>query len=684
MKFWEPKAELSERELLYGLRMMTYEGMVSLGFYSITTSGFLAAFALALGASKLQIGILVALYFITQPLQIPTILLIERVRKRKLITIVAWTITQFLWFPMALIPVFIHVPGGWAVTLLLILMGIRGTFAAVANCSWNSWVRDLVPQEVLGRLYSRRFMLSSITAVIFSLGAAFFVDYWGDQNTGDTAIYGYTIALLFGALFLGMMSPVFMTQMPEPLMKYADGEQPSLLKTITRPLQDKNFTHLVRFLLFWSFASNLAIPFFAVYMLEVLKMSLLTVIIMSVISQFFNVTFLRVWGPLADRFGSKVILSLSASLYLLVILGWTFTTMPGRYFLTIPLLVMLHIFAGIATAGVTLTVATIGLKLAPEGQTTPYLAGTSLATYMGMGMGPLIGGSLADFFAARNFSVNFTWTDPGHVLQVPAFNLTGLDFLFVIAFVIGLFTLNTLSTLKEEGEVGEDVVLEDMMTRTRTVTRAVSSVPGLGFLSIFPFTYLRQVPGLNVAITVTAYQISDMARVTTLAASRSWNATANIARRLEKGVEKMLKNGEVKPSEGVDVARYTTRGVIYAGDEVDLDTRRLVYSAIVGIVRAFDRVQVNSEDAFRGAGYGVMQGAAERGADIVETAVDAVEGAREAAYILGIAEEKVMGYAVEGVLTAVSEINPGSLARVKKALPEKIMEMYKKHDTGEK
>ena len=68
---------------------------------------------------------------------------------------------------------------------------------------------------------------------------------------------------------------------------------------------------------------------------------------------------------MADRVGSKTVLSLSASLFLLVILGWTFTTHPDRYFLTVPLLVILHIFAGIATAGVTLTVRTLALKVAP-------------------------------------------------------------------------------------------------------------------------------------------------------------------------------------------------------------------------------------------------------------------------------------------------------------------------------
>ena len=339
----QPKAQLSHKEISHGLRMMTFEGMVSLGFFSITTSGFLAAFALALGATKLQIGILAALPFITQPLQIPTILLIERFRKRKPIMLLTWTLAQLLWFPMALIPVFIHAPGAWAITLLLILMGIRGMFAAVANCSWNSWVRDLVPQTILGRVYSRRFALSAIVAVVFSISAAFFVDYWGDRNPDDTAIYGYTIVILFGALFLGMMSPVFMTQMPEPMMRPTDDGQPSLLKTIALPFRDKNFTQLIKFLLFWGFASNLAIPFFAVYMLEVLQLPLSTVIMMSVVSQFFNVIFLRVWGPLTDRFGSKVVLSLSASLLLLVILGWTFTAMPERYVLTIPLLVVLHI-----------------------------------------------------------------------------------------------------------------------------------------------------------------------------------------------------------------------------------------------------------------------------------------------------------------------------------------------------
>ena len=50
IKFLKPRPTISDQELATGLRWLTLEGTFSLGFNSITTSGFLAAFALALGA----------------------------------------------------------------------------------------------------------------------------------------------------------------------------------------------------------------------------------------------------------------------------------------------------------------------------------------------------------------------------------------------------------------------------------------------------------------------------------------------------------------------------------------------------------------------------------------------------------------------------------------------------------
>jgi hypothetical protein len=154
------------------------EGGFSIGFFSITTSGFLAAFALALGANNFQIGILAAIPFAMQIVQLPSIWLVEHVRRRKLIGVTSWFLAQLLWIPMALIPLFIDVPGQGAITFLLLLMTIRGVMSAVCNTAWNGWIRDLVPQTILGRFFSGRLILATVFGMIFSLGAAFLIDFW--------------------------------------------------------------------------------------------------------------------------------------------------------------------------------------------------------------------------------------------------------------------------------------------------------------------------------------------------------------------------------------------------------------------------------------------------------------------------------------------------------------------------
>jgi MFS family permease len=515
LRFLQPQAVISEQQLNAGLRWLTFEGMVSMGFSSITTSGFLAAFALALGANNFQIGLLAAIPYITQLLQIAATLLIEKLRWRKAITILTWIPAQLFWFLIAAIPFLVPIPGTSAVIFLLGVMIVRGLLAAITNCSWNTWISDLVPKNILGNFFARRSILSTLATVVFGLGGAFFVDYWGGRGSSGHAVQGYTYVIAFGALFMGLMSPLFMSLMPEPPMQPPSNRVP-LGQMLISPLRDKNFKWLLGFLFFWSFASNLALPFFSVYMLKKIGIPISTVIALYVLSQFFSIIFLRVWGSLIDKSGNKVILSLSTSLYLLVILGWIFTLMPGRYFLTIPLLIALHIFAGIANAGVGLATSTIGLKLAPRSQATSYLSGVSLALNIGAGLGPVLGGFMADFFSQRHFNLTFTWTSPAHSMQIQALNITGFGFLFATAFFLGLVTLSVLANLREEGEVSRDVVLESLINPIRELYRPVSWGLPYPLSHSALYRYLKRIPlpGLDVALSVIAYQIADIVKIT--------------------------------------------------------------------------------------------------------------------------------------------------------------------------
>jgi MFS family permease len=642
----------------------------------------LAAFALALGANNFQIGILAAVPFITQPLQVPAIILVERLRWRKAIALACWIPAQLAWLLIALVPLVADTPSNAAVAILLGVLALRGIPAAVANCAFNSWFRDLVPQRVLGGFFSRRLAISTVVAMVFSLAGGIFIEFWQGWAPSGDQVFGYTIVLLFGAIFLGMASPSFMAKIPEPMMPRSVAPRRSLLAMIGSPFRDRNFRQLLNFLFFWSFAASLATPFFTVFMLQGLDFPLWAVITLNTLSQLTFVLFLRIWGPFADRFGSKVILSLSTSLYLLIILGWAFTTMPDQHFLTIPLVVVLQIFAGAAASGVNLTVGTIGLKLAPAGESTPYLAVAALALSLGAGLGPLAGGLLSDFFSVRELGLVIQWIDPIRVSQVPFLNLTGFDFLFVLAFIIGLVTLNTLTTIQEEGEVGREVVLDELLGPTREMARVIGHIPGLRSLSRYPFSYLSHIPGLDVAIGVTAYQIAAGVRTAVTAAARGRLNRRVVADQVDQvvssAVDRIEDLEQMGASQAVEIARHTARGMVYAthgvseeivSDEVTSEEiRDLNVGIVLGTVRALREIVSSPEEVLREIGFGTILGAVEVGADVTRSTRRVARGAREAAQELGISEAQAAEWVGQGSLSAAEAIGPETVAQVRAAL----------------
>lgn len=672
LDFFRPSSTLTEAEVNRSLRLMVWDGMAGAAMFALASGGFMAAFALALGANNLQIGVLAALPFVTQIAQLPAILIVERFRRRKLLGVPCWYLSNLMWIPVGAVPFLMDTPGAGAVFVLMALIGLRGIFASAWGTSWASWMNDLVPQEVLGRYYGRRLAYVTALMAAVSLAASFFVRWWTESPAFGEAIYAYSFLLIGGALTLGVASPTFTALAREPLMPPSETTGRSVFSVLTDPLRDPNFSRLVRFLFVWSFASNLAIPFFAVYMLMELGLSLPAVVGFTVLSQLTNILFVRVWGPLADRVGSKTVLSMSASLYLLVILGWTFTTLPDPYALTIPLLVVLHVFAGIAAAGVTLTVSTLVLKIAPDGRETPFLGMAGIATNVGIGVGPIVGGLLADFFAVRGFEVALRWTHPDGVQELPVFSLAGFDFLFAIAFIVGLLSLNLLIRLNEEGEVSRNVALSELSAGLMPVSRAVSSVPGLSTVSAFSIGYLRYLPGADVAMGVTAYQLAASTKAAVSTASRGRTLTNDVSRLVAIELHERIEDVEDVADHGLELARHATRGAVEAAADVTGRLEELTRGAVIGAVQALAEYSFDEAATLRGAGYGVIQGAAESGESIADTMEHAIQAARDVSQDLEISAEAAAAALAAGALDAAAAEGRETLLAVQAALPDDI------------
>ncbi|MDA1015155.1 MAG: MFS transporter, partial [Planctomycetota bacterium] len=587
---------------------------------------------------------------------------------------------QAFWIPIGLIPWFLPVPGTTAIYWLLGLMAIRAAIVAATNCSWNSWLRDLIPRKTLNSTMARRMAVTTVVSAIVGLSGALFLDWWKVEFP-DAVPEGYAWLFLVGAVLLGMASPVFMACMPEPLMPPRDVLQSSLRSIMAVPLRDVNFRRLARFLFVWTFAANLALPFFAVYMLRRLGMPLTQVMLLTMLSQISNLLLLRLWGPLADRFGSKAVLSLSITIYLIVFVGWVFTTLPDRHALTLPMLVVLHLLMGIATAGVSFTTTTIGMKLAPPGQATGYLAVSSLAINIGTGLGPLVGGPLGDYFSQRKLSLNFQWTDPGQRLQLSAFDVTGFDFLFLMSAGLGLVALAFLARVREEGEVSREEVLDEMWEQTRLQFRTVSSAPRLGLFGL-PVAIARRIPGLDIALGVTAYQVASVMKATVATLGHGRRAIAAISGRVSEALSGLLAGGEDVSEVGSELGRHAVRGAIQATNPDDQkNVGPITTETIKGVFASLEKVSVKSTDVLFGAGYGAVQGAVETDTNVYEAVNGAIKGAKAAATKSGLDPLTAETATMQGALAAVAAMTPTLRSEVVSRVQDSFPELVIAHKT---
>ncbi len=490
LRWLQPKDRIDEAEVEVGLRALLYDGVCSQIMGTFTGGAFLVAFALLLGASNTVIGLLAAVGPLTQLLQIPAIYVIDRTALRKALVVVSSFLSRGFWLVVAVIPWL--VPREQTVMVLLICLLLYFGLGTISGCAFNSWMRDFVPEKIMGRYFGKRMAVATAVGAALTVLAGFGVEF-GKRVMSDQ-FTPYSVLFVLGAI-AGLTGVYFLARIPEPRMEVHTPQ--GLFKTLGEPFRDFDFRRLLLFLGSWNFAVNLAAPFFAVYMINRLEMSLALVLGLSVVSQACNVAFFKIWGSAADRFSNKSVLSISGSLFILSIALWPFLTMPERYFLTLPLLFVIHILAGISTAGVNLCAGNIALKAAPKGKATAFLAANALVNGVAATIAPIIAGIAADGFATKQLSLRLHWlsTETGNGFDIPAIDLRGLDFLFLIAVVFGLYAMHRLLAVREEGEVEEEVVIAHVAAEARKAVRHVSNVAGLRHLYSFPFADIEKSVG---------------------------------------------------------------------------------------------------------------------------------------------------------------------------------------------
>ena len=485
-----PQRAIPGPELRCGLRLLVYEVVFAQIMGILTTGGFLIGFAVLLGAGNTMIGLISALGPLAMTLQAPAVFLVEQTRRRKLVLLFGVTVSRSMWFLIPLVALLL--PPQQALISLLVMLTVHYGLINVATCAFNSWMRDLIPEEEINRVFTRRLTWATAAGAVVSLLAALGIDAWAHWlgGWGGGVQTAYTVVFLFAAS-AGVVSTLLIAMVPEPEMR--NGVPDSIFRALAQPFRDGNFRQLLVFLGWWQFAVNLAAPFFAVYMIRRLELGMGWVIGAATLSQLVNVLFYPLWGRLADRFSNKSVLLVSAPLFVFSFLLWPFTTLPEKHMLTIPLLLLIHVLAGIGTAGVNLCVNNLSFKLAPPGCGGSYLADAALISGIVATFAPVLAGISSDWLEDKVVSVVLRYTDLAAgtaIREMPALDLRGLDYVFIAAFLLGLYAIHRLLSVRERGETEERVVRTAAMGEIFQLVRQVSTVAGvrhiLSFVALLP------------------------------------------------------------------------------------------------------------------------------------------------------------------------------------------------------
>jgi MFS family permease len=343
------------------------------------TQEYISPFALALKATTAQIGLLSSMPSLaTALLQLATPRLTEGDNSRKGFILRAVLVQALLWTPILLIPYLFPGQKAWWLIGLFTLSAVAGSMVAPA---WGSLMADLVPAGMRGRYFGLRGRICGIVALVFFLIGGLIL-----HLSAAHIFLGF--AILFGAaMVFRLVSWYFLSKMYDPPLRTGWWDRYSVPELVSS-LISSNLGRFIVYSSLMSFATYLASPFFAVFMLRDLRFNYLTYAGITAASSLASLVFLTFWGRRADRLGNAKVVRAASILVPLIPLLWL---VSHRVYYLIPV----QILSGFAWSGFNLASANFVFDASEPENRTRYIALFNAVNGVSSCLGALIGGFLA-------------------------------------------------------------------------------------------------------------------------------------------------------------------------------------------------------------------------------------------------------------------------------------------------
>ena len=338
----EKKEELSEAQIeeqkKKSLKYSIGDGITT-SVMDGSGSSYISPFAIALGASNTQIGFLSSIPGLFSPLsQLITVRLLPRIKSRKKVVLTVVLLQALTWLPIMLLP---FIMKSNQVNLLIILFTLLAAFGSFGGPVWASWMGDLIKSEERGKYFGNRNSIAGLTAIVFSFISAYLLDVLSAK-----LFIAFTI--MFSTAMLGrLLALYFLNKQYEPEFSF----NPEYYFSFTQFLKKMPYTNFGKFSIYFAlivFTTNIAAPFFAVYMLKNLHFTYLEYMIVTITATLASLIGMRFWGKISDLYGNIKTLYILGFFVSLVPLWWVFNQ-------NILFLICIQLVSGFAWGGFNLS-----------------------------------------------------------------------------------------------------------------------------------------------------------------------------------------------------------------------------------------------------------------------------------------------------------------------------------------
>ncbi|MCF7817464.1 MAG: MFS transporter [Kiritimatiellales bacterium] len=281
---------------------------------------YIGPFALFLGANNFVMAFIgTGPVLITALAQLTGAILLDRSSGRKPIICLGIAGQAFVLLPLFLLPFLLPI-GGMAA--LIICIALYFLSAGISASPWMSLMGDVVDPAERGRYFANRTRIMMYTMISFMLLAGIITNSW--KAVGHTAVgFGFLFCTASLARFASM---VFMRHHYDAPLERHPTEAPFSFWDFLRGAKKSNFTKFTFAIALMNGTTNIAGPFFAVYMLRDLQWTYLQFTANMLTFLISQTLFVRWWGGIGDRHGNRSVLVATGCLLPILPLMWVFST----------------------------------------------------------------------------------------------------------------------------------------------------------------------------------------------------------------------------------------------------------------------------------------------------------------------------------------------------------------------